>query len=545
MGPSSRRLLVAAAALALIAFGGIGATSASAAFTQCPPVDLNSGCQFLITVTDSETTVESDPTQGPYEGADDALIGIQNNSSKTIASLPLSAEDELFGFENDGICSPGGEPLPPGCVVLPENSSKEKTLNPDHPCPPEIEACGFPAPAGEPTGITFPESIGINGYAANGDPVTGYEGPTTWFTNIASNSLFTDNSGVVNFSGGLKPGEHTYFSLESPPAGGFGTATTLSTTLTGGGQIGAAISVLQGTPVTDTATLSGAGASSATGKVTYSVYGDAGCTQLAASAGTGAVSGGVAAASSALSGLAAGKYYWRASYGGDINNLAVSSTCGTEVLTVLAPTTTTTVQSGGGASGASITAPVGSPVNDTAHIAGPLAAASTGTVSYVLYKDNKCTVPAAAASAAAVNKGVVGPSAALKPAAGTYYWRAIYSGDAVNAGSASACGSEVLVVAKKANLGLPAVKGCVSKRKFIAHPRAPKGVKLVSVEVLVNGKRKFKGGLVKRHTTINLQGLPKGTFKVALIARSSTGQTYEDLRTFHTCVPKKRHHKKK
>ena len=59
-------------------------------FTQCPPVDENSGCQFLITVTNGGETVVQDPNQGPYEGSDDSLIGVQNNSSSTIYELPLS-----------------------------------------------------------------------------------------------------------------------------------------------------------------------------------------------------------------------------------------------------------------------------------------------------------------------------------------------------------------------------------------------------------------------------------------------------------------------
>ena len=44
-------------------------------------------------------------------------------------------------------------------------------------------------------------------------------------------------------------------------------------------------------------------------------------------------------------------------------------------------------------------------------------------------------------------------------------------------------------------------------------------------------------------TKVSLVGLPKGTFKVALITKSSKGKTYEEVRTFHTCVAGK--HKKK
>jgi hypothetical protein len=208
------------------------------------------------------------------------------------------------------------------------------------------------------------------------------------------------------------------------------------------------------------------------------------------------------------------------------------------------PTTTTTDQSGAGSSGASITVPQGTAVTDQAHIAGAAAASATGTVTYNLYKDSKCTVAATAGSTASVLAGVAGPSAAVKPGPGTYYWKVTYGGNATNDGSTSACGSEVLVVAvNETHLGLPASNVCLSKRAFLVHPRAPKGVKLLSVEVLINGKLKKKGALSGHATTVNLVGLPKGTFKVALITKSSKGKTYEEIRTFHTCVAGK--HKKK
>ena len=127
--------------------------------------------------------------------------------------------------------------------------------------------------------------------------------------------------------------------------------------------------------------------------------------------------------------------------------------------------------------------------------------------------------------------------AAISPKAGTYYWKVTYGGSATNDGSVSACGSEILTVAANATtLGLPSSKLCLSKRKFLVHPRAPKGVKLVSIEVQINGKTVTRGKLSKNGTTVNLVGLPKGAFKVALITKSSKGKTYEEVRTFHTCV---------
>jgi hypothetical protein len=524
-----RRVAVLAIACIALLIVLVGPSVANAAFTQCPPVDLDTGCQFLVNVTDAGTTVESDGTQGPYEGADDALMGIVNNSSKAISSIPLSAENELFGFENDGICTVTKRAA--GCVVLPKNSGGIAQPKATEPCTEAtLEECGFLPPAGEPAKVTFEAGIGIVGFGGEEDAITGYEGPTSWFTNIAPTS---HSSGVVHFFPALAPGASTYFSLESPPAAGFGTGTTLATTLS-------ATPVLQGTPVTDKATLGGANSAIATGSVSFAVYSDAACKNLVVAAGSAKLAGGLAGPSTAEN-LAPGTYYWQAHYAGDVNNQPATSPCN-EVLTVLAPTTTTTIQSTGKALGASLAVPVGTAVSDQALIAGPLAKSATGTVSYVLYKDSKCTVPALAGSAAAVVAGVAGPSALVKPAVGTYYWRASYSGDALNAPSASACGSEVLRVAKKASLGLRSKKGCVSKRKFPIHPNGPKGVKLVSFEEFINGTLVKSGRLSNRQTSVDLVGLPKGTFEVELTSKSSKGDTYEDTRTFHTCVPKK--HKK-
>src|SRR2546423_13531117 len=84
--PSGRILAAVVAATALLAFAPAGA---SAVFTQCPPVGRDAGCQFLVTISNGAPSVQEDVTQGPYEGADDSLIGVQNSSSKSISALPL------------------------------------------------------------------------------------------------------------------------------------------------------------------------------------------------------------------------------------------------------------------------------------------------------------------------------------------------------------------------------------------------------------------------------------------------------------------------
>ena len=63
---------------------------------------------------------------------------------------------------------------------------------------------------------------------------------------------------------------------------------------------------------------------------------------------------------------------------------------------------------------------------------------------------------------------------------------------------------------KSSSLGLPSSKKCVSKRHFIVHPRAPRHVKLVHIEVRINGKLTKSGSLTKRHSFVDLRGLPKG-----------------------------------
>jgi hypothetical protein len=172
--------------------------NAAPQFKQCPPVFDDFGCQFLMLVSDNGTTIEEDTNQGPYEDSDDSLIGIVNNSSDPISEIPLSSPaSELFGFDGDGICDPGGTPIPSGCV--PQSGAPGGTVCPD-------VSCAFPIPPGEPAGYVEPGAT--SPYTQNG-----YEGPTTWFSNVSADT----SGGQVNFSPALQPGQSTYFSLEEPP----------------------------------------------------------------------------------------------------------------------------------------------------------------------------------------------------------------------------------------------------------------------------------------------------------------------------------------
>ena len=82
-------------------------------FNQCPAVGYNTRCTLLIDVTgtgllilqDPGATLGNDPVPGTYDGVEDTLIGVVNNSSVPVSQLTLSSNSEpLFVFDGDGIC---------------------------------------------------------------------------------------------------------------------------------------------------------------------------------------------------------------------------------------------------------------------------------------------------------------------------------------------------------------------------------------------------------------------------------------------------------
>lgn len=135
-------------------------TTPAPPFTQCPAIGVDTSCGILLVINaDGTVSVLSDGTQGPYDQVEDTLIGVQNNSAVSIPSLTLTGTDPTldppFWFDGDGICTYTGD-------------------------------------------------------AYCSSATTGYEGPTTTFSNISSDSY----SGEVDFTGGLASGASTYFSLE-------------------------------------------------------------------------------------------------------------------------------------------------------------------------------------------------------------------------------------------------------------------------------------------------------------------------------------------
>jgi hypothetical protein len=230
--------------------------------------------------------------------------------------------------------------------------------------------------------------------------------------------------------------------------------TTLTTSLSDGTNSGIWLTEPVGVPITDTATLSGGNATTATGTVTYNVYSDAGCTDLVDGGSAETITApGTLPASMPVTLNIPGTYYWQAVYSGDSANAGSESTCGPngEIETVSAVTMPTSVSgalSGDGMSGADISVPAGTTVTDTASLSGDSAGSATGTVTYDVYSDDACTDLVNSGTAETITMpGTLPPSAGVTlSTAGTYYWQVSYSGDGSNAPSVSNCGDAVETV---------------------------------------------------------------------------------------------------
>ena len=173
-------------ALWLALVGGLAAFAGGTANagTVCPAAGAagagapgTPGCNLVITIDSNGVATVAAGTasgNGTYDGNDDTLIGVVNNSSLTIQALhlssPITTNGGLFGFDGDGIDS---------FVGLTANA---------------MDTSNVP-----------PQSVNGSNPAANA-----YGGLISYYSNIAADRT----SGDVNFIGGLAAGTTTYFSLE-------------------------------------------------------------------------------------------------------------------------------------------------------------------------------------------------------------------------------------------------------------------------------------------------------------------------------------------
>jgi hypothetical protein len=208
---------------------------------------------------------------------------------------------------------------------------------------------------------------------------------------------------------------------------------TITTTASPGVEVGG--------QVTDTAVLSGG--TNPTGTITFVLYSDPTCTtQVFTDQAT--VAGNGTYTSAPFTTTAPGTFYWRASYSGDAAHNPVANACNDPAETVVVtdsgratPTITTTASPG---------VDVGGQVTDTAVLAG--GTNPTGTITFVLYSDPTCTTQVFTDQATVAGNGTYTSDPFTTTTAGTFYWRASYSGDANNNPVANACNepAETVVV---------------------------------------------------------------------------------------------------
>ncbi len=272
---------------------------------------------------------------------------------------------------------------------------------------------GTATPAGN---NTYPASAGFTPSAA---------GTYWWFVSSGADSNNNAASSLCN-SGSMTK---TTVSLASP---------TLSVSAPATDTAGTAI-----TAANITATLAASSGSNDANVITFKVFGPqttapTSCTTGGTTVGTATPAGNnTYPASAGFTPSAAGTYWWFVSSGADSNNNAASSLCNSGSMTkttvsLASPTLTTTLSAN------SITA--GGTAYDTSTLSGGTASAG-GTVTYSYWSNNTCTIgQVVVGSAVTVTSGVVpNSSAATFNSAGTYYWQAVYSGDANNNGTSSTC----------------------------------------------------------------------------------------------------------
>jgi hypothetical protein len=195
--------------------------------------------------------------------------------------------------------------------------------------------------------VTEDSGTGVYALYSDGGLHVDYSGNggATWFppvlvpqpTNgeIANPTIAGVGKGTVEIAFTNDPGTGTQTFLEAvdaiPP-----TPTMISTVQTSGTTTGPDITIPAGTiGESDTATISGTQASSATGTVDFALYDNSSCTGTPVFSGSATATAGVASiADDASPGLLPGNYYWKADYAGNSTNDASASTCGSEVLTV-------------------------------------------------------------------------------------------------------------------------------------------------------------------------------------------------------------------
>jgi hypothetical protein len=175
-----------------------------------------------------------------------------------------------------------------------------------------------------------------------------------------------------------------------------------------------------------------------TGTITFTLYGRPDCTDPLSTEPQGVSGDGNYSTGSILPGFT-GTFYWVAAYSGDNNNLAVTSDCDSEPVTVTQALTTLTT------SAQPQVAVVGSQVADVGTLTGGFN--PTGAILFRLYGAPNCQGATNFTAGASVDgDGSYTSGAIAVPEAGFFYWVATYSGDNNNLAVTSDCNADPVEV---------------------------------------------------------------------------------------------------
>jgi hypothetical protein len=185
------------------------------------------------------------------------------------------------------------------------------------------------------------------------------------------------------------------------------------------------------TVVVGASVASSTASSTPTGSVNFSLFNNLSCSGTPTVQSNVALVGGMA--SSSATPMTASGLSFLINYNGDASNTPSVSQCAVVTPTSAAVTVTNAL------SATSVVA--GSSVTGQATLGGNTANAG-GTVAYNVFTNNSCTLATTSPASVTVTNGVVPASAALAfNQAGTYFWHAVYSGDANNSAATSSCGA--------------------------------------------------------------------------------------------------------
>jgi uncharacterized repeat protein (TIGR01451 family) len=261
------------------------------------------------------------------------------------------------------------------------------------------------------------------GTLAAGFANSGSEGPLT----AGSYSFEAAYAGDSNYLGSTSSCEPLTVNQAS--------SVTVTSVLNGSGVATSAVALASS--VSDQATVSGTGAGTPTGNVTFTLFANDACSGSGTPGSAIALNQGVASSGSSGALDTAGGYSYQVSYAGDANYLGSTSSC--EPFTVnTAPSTTVTSVIQGGIGVTSVA--IGSAVTDQASVSGVAGVAPSGNVTFTLFTNGTCAGSGTPAGSGGLTAGVANspPSPALNTA-GSYSYQASYGGDANYTGSIGAC----------------------------------------------------------------------------------------------------------